>query len=471
MSNIDYIKSYMIRLGVDVDNVSFSKWDNNLKRLESSFQKTTSNLEKSDNKAKGIMQGKLALIGKTYAKLTGVLLSASAGIGKFMQSVANSDMEMQKFARSMYISTDQAKALQNTLGAMDMSIGDLQDIAYNPELLEQYKEFLSMAKSFKAPEGMKQSFKDIRSIFAEFQKFNLTFTYFRERVVHFIYNTVKTPAEKFKSFIQAFNTKFAVNINKFAEKLGTILGTILRLGLRIGEIFKNTGEFILQLWNRLSDLNKKLIGAFVVLRTIIKASPIWRLISLFTIITSLYDDYQTFNEGGISSEKLKPVWKFINDQRDNPDSVLNKILNAINTLIELVNRITEGLAAIWDDFRNSSIGKSLFGTKEVDSTPVESQEGGFRDTKFGQFLEKYNLVKFKDRPNRLVTSAQSVSSSRSGLSMQTPIPSPEDSITQTPINQTFNFNLDGTSLKDPQTFFNDVSTLIRNNQSSLVGGY
>ena len=38
------------------------------------------------------------------------------------------------------------------------------------------------------------------------------------------------------------------------------------------------------------------------------------------------------------------------------------------------------------------------------------------------------------------------------------------------INQTFNFNLESNSLESPNTFFEEVSTLLRNNKGVLVGG-
>lgn len=456
MSNIDYIKSYMIRLGVDVDNVSFSKWDGTLNKLDKSFKSISGNLEKSDKKIHDSIKNKFSTLIKTTAKVAGVFATASVGIGKFMHSIADSDMEMQKFARRLYLSTDQAKALQNTLGAMDLSLGDLQDVAYNPELLKQYKEFLGLAKSFKAPDGMKQSFKDIRSIFAEFQKFNLTFNYFRERVVHFIYNTVRVPAQKLKEFLQTFNNKFAVNINKWAERLGTLLGIVLRMGLRMAEVFKNAGAFVLRLWNRLSGFNQKLIAGFILLSKIIKASPIWKLFTLISGFTLLYDDYKTFNEGGISSEKLKPIWKFVNEQRDNPDSVFNMILNGINKLIDLVNNLGELIKAIWEDIKNSKFGEwAGIQGKEISIPPSNKTSSWFL-----QKLEDFGLVQLREPgSNRMINAA---------MQYQTPIIT-EPSQMKTPINQTFYFNVAPDSMKDPQTFFTDVSTLIRNNKGILVG--
>lgn len=473
MSNIENIKSYMIRLGVDVDDISITKWDGTLKKLDSSFKSISGNLEKSDQKIHNSIANRFSTLVKTTAKVAGVFATASIGISKFMHSIADSDMEMQKFARRLYISTDQAKALNNTLGAMDLSLGDLQDVAYNPELLKQYKEFLGLAKSFRAPEGMKQSFKDIRLIFSEFQKFNLTFNYFRERVVHFIYNTIRVPAQKFKNFLQLFNTKFAVNINKWAERLGTLLGMVLRMGLRIAEAFKNVGAFVLRLWNRLSDFNKRLIGGFIFLNTVLKASPIWKLFTLLSGLTLLYDDYKTFSEGGVSSEKLKPIWNFITEQRDNPDSFFNKLLDAINKLIDFINDLGKLIQEIWNKIKESKLGKKL-GLSEEDNKPshIPQKSSPTFTQRVLNYGEKNGWWKLKGSDsNRLINTLGKYQTPINNGFGQTLVPSPgsNSSMTPMPVEQNFYFNVESSSLKDPQTFFNDVSTLIRNHKGTLVG--
>lgn len=468
MSNIDYIKSYMIRLGVDVDDMSFNKWDGTLKKLDNSFKSISGNLEKSDRKIHDSVKNKLSTLLKTSAKVATVFATASIGIGKFMHSIADSDMEMQKFARRLYLSTDQAKALQNTLGAMDLSLGDLQDVAYNPELFKQYREFLNLAKSFKAPDGMKQSFKDIRSIFAEFQKFNLTFNYFRERVVHFIYNTIRVPAQKFKNFLQLFNTKFAVNINRWAERLGTLLGMVLRMGLRIAEIFKNAGAFILRLWNRLSGFNQKLIGGFLLLSKLIKASPIWKMFTLISGLTLLYDDYKTFNEGGISSEKLKPIWNFVNEQRDNPDSVFNKLLDAVNKIVDLINDLSELIKSAWEELKNSKFGK-LFGLNDNIKEDSTSNKSIWR--KAGELGEKWGWWQLKDsNSNRIMNAAMQYQTPVISGPGQTLVPQINNNTSNTtPVNQNFYFNLYSDSLKDGQTLYDDFANAIRNNNNRLIG--
>lgn len=502
MSNIDYIKSYLVKLGVDVDSSDINKWESSLQKLDSSFSKTADSLEKSDKKVSKSFTNTFRNLAKSYGKIATLFTTASIGIGKFMQSVANSDMEMQKFARSMYLSTDQAKALQNTLNSMDLSIGDLRDVAYNPELLARYKEFLSLAKSFKTTPEMKQSFKEIRTIFAEFQKFNIIFNSFKERLTHFIYQTVKAPAQKFREFLNSFNTKFARNISKWAEKLGVLLGNILRVGLRVMEVVQSIIAAIGRVWDKLSGVSKGFVGALFLINRIIKGSPIWKLMTMFTGVMMLIDDYKTYKEGGISANALKPMWKMVENQRSRPDSAWNKLFNLLEQLLPLLNKLTdvvlksliETIEEIFGWMRalyhagenigekvanahiaaqeyqgyiqsvgpqNAILGTLTNGALGISKEQYEKSKNG------GMTLANGDLDLYDFNHNRLesIETKNRVSQEK----LYTPLPSQNNSNSTSNINQTFNFNLSKDSMDSPQNFLDEVSMLIRNNKSTLVG--
>lgn len=454
MSNLDYIKSYLIKLGVDVDSSEIAKWESGLKKMDNGFKSTVKGLSLS------------------FSKLTGLYGSLTLMISKFASSVADSDMQLQKFAKRMYMSRDSAKALQTTLDSMGLDgVEDLQDVALSPELTRQYRELISLSRSLNTPEGVKQSLKDIRAISFEFSKLRTTATYFFERVTHFIYQTVKTPAAKFKSFLNEFNNKFAKNINSWAKSLGTLLGNIVRLTLRFGEGLAWVVSSLDKVWSRLSGLSKAFISAIAAIGLIIKASPVWRMITVFTSFLMLLDDYKTFKEGGISANMLKPVWKFVDEQRSNPDSGWNFLVNSIKSLIDSINYLIQKIKDLILKIEESLLGKIL-GLNPGDVKPdfigdnptevIRNQmsyiEGvGFWDRFLSDVSGGRWGVSQRDYLNRLQNPA-----------LMTPIPSPvAGSSISTPVNQTFYFQVSGA--QDPNKFVNDVSTLIRNNKSRLVG--
>lgn len=473
MSNLDYIKSYLIKLGVDIDSSEIAKWESGLKKMDTGFKSTVKGLSLS------------------FTKLTGLYGSLTLMISKFATSVADSDMQLQKFAKRMYMSRDSAKALQTTLDSMGLDgVEDLQDVALSPELTKQYRELISLSQSLNTPEGVKQSLKDIRAISFEFSKLRTTATYFFERVTHFIYQTVKVPAQKFKAFLNEFNNKFAKNINSWAKSLGTLLGNIVRLTLRLGESLAWVISSVDKIWSRLSGLSKAFISVVAAIGLAIKASPVWRMITVFTGFLMLLDDYKTFKEGGISANMLKPVWKFVDEQRSNPDSGWNFIVNSIKSLIDSINYLIQKIKDLILKLEESILGKLLGLSPDSPSTP--SYIGNNISERLRNQSSYIENVSFWDR------FVSDISGGRFGISQQdylnrlqnpalaTPIPTPggntnidtsmnntnigkslNNTNMGTPVNQTFYFQVSGA--QDPNSFVNDVSTLIRNNKSRLVG--
>lgn len=466
MGDLDYIKSYLVKLGVDVSSSEISKWDSSLQHIQGEFEKTSQQLSNSDKKVQGSLGNTLKRFFYSWKGASALLGSAAAGISKFVQSTAEADMNMQRFARSMYMSTDQAKALSSTLDAMNMSQGDLMDIAHNPELLRQYKDLLGLAKSFRTPAEVKETFREIRSITAEFQKFKIIFDNFRERLAHFIYKVVRGPALKFKEFLSTFNSRFANNINNWAEKLGKFLGVIVRLALRGAEILKNLADLVLRLWNRLSLGGKIFIGMVYAINRIIKASPLGKFIMMMTAILALIDDYKTYREGGKSAEVLKPVWKFVGEQIDNPDSLFNTVVDAI---MKLVDKISEFMS--WAEAKIKEILGKIPSPRKPREEGEIVEEGGkryrtvYKPKFFGliQVGEKEEIPRLANEEILHYTKPMTMIN-RTPLATngtQTLIPS------NTTNTQNLIFNISGA--KDPQATADAVAAYLRNNRSLMVG--
>lgn len=469
MGDLDYIKSYLIKLGIDIDSSEIAKWDSSLKHIQDQFQRTEQNLQQADKGVQNSLTGTVKRFFNTWKGAATLFTTASVGISKLVQNTAEADMNMQRFARSMYMSTDQAKALSSTLDAMDMSRGDLMDIAHNPELFKQYKELLGLAKSFKTPQEVKGTFREIRSINVEFQKFKIIFDNFRERLAHFIYKVVRGPALKFKEFLSTFNSRFANNINNWAEKLGKLLGVVVRLALRAAEFIKDLSNLVLRLWNRLSGMSKAFIVGIYAINKIIKASPLGRMLTLMTAFLALIDDYKTYREGGKSSEFLKPVWRVVADQIDRPDSLFNTVVDAIEKLIDKLNELIQWLKERW-------------GNRELEKQRKESGEI------FEENGKKYRYVKspalwglIHNYTRRVEINPEEARLNNEEILKYT---APSQSlISKTPLQttgsqtllpnsgsktQNFIFNISGA--KDPQATVDAITMYLRNNRSVIVGG-
>lgn len=442
MSNLDYIKSYLVKLGVDINSNEIAKWDSSLKKMDKGFKSTVKGLASS------------------YSKIAGIYATLTLGISKFVGSIAQSDMEMQKFARRMYMSRDSAKALQTTLDAMGLDgISDLQDVALNPELMKQYRELISLSQSLNTPDAIKSSLKDIRAISFEFDKIRTIFTYFSERVAYFIYRTLGEPSRKFHKFLIEFNNIFSKNITNWAETLGRILGSIVRLSLRFGEAIVFAVKTVKQLWDSLSGFTKGFIGAIFLINRILQGSPIWKLVTVFTTFLMLLDDYKTYKEGGISAKVLKPVWSFIDEQRENPESGWNTLVNFIRELIIKIDLLVSKIGEFLTNIQNSKIGKWL----GLDTKPQKTYSGSILPT-MNSLGFNYSAGELESRLNNLpITPIAHVDTNRS--LNYTPVPGNTDNSEN--ITQNFIFNVTG--INNPGQFVNEAATLIRNNKSRFVG--
>ena len=339
MSNLDYIKSYLIKVGVDVDGNTVNKYDQFIKKTDSKL---------------GNLVKKISGYGVKVNVFWDTIL---VGSYKFGSSIAKADMDLQKLARRMYMSRDSAKALQTTLNAMGLDQGDLQDIALNPELTGQYRELLRLSRSLGTPEGVKETLKDIRSINFEFSKLNVIFSHFMERVVHFAFRTLGKPAKDFKKFLQDFNERFAKNIDAWAKRIGTALGIIVRLAIRFKEILAVIGESISSIWSKLTKLQKGIILAIGAIGVALKAGPFGTLLTMISGLLMLFDDYKVYKEGGVSAKALKPLWRQVDNQLNNPDSMFNKLKNIIKEAfsdpLQLFSDIKTKLETWYEDFKTN----------------------------------------------------------------------------------------------------------------------
>ena len=348
MSNLDYIKSYLIKVGVDVDGNSINKYDQFIKKTDSKI---------------GNLVKKIAGYGVKVNAFWDTIL---VGSYKFSTSIAKADMELQKLSRRMYMSRDSAKALQTTLNAMGLDQSDLQDIALNPELTQQYRELLRLSRSLGTPDSVKETLKDIRSISFEFSRLNVIFSHFMERVVHFAFRTLGKPARDFKKFLQDFNQRFAKNIDTWAKRIGTTLGIIVRLALRFKELLADIGGYISSLWSKLTKLQKGIILAIGAIGVALKAGPFGTLLTLISGLLMLFDDYKVYKEGGVSANVLKPVWRQVDNQLNNPDSIFNRLKDTLTEVFDPENikrqigELTKKINTWYEEFlKNHPVLKSL----------------------------------------------------------------------------------------------------------------
>jgi hypothetical protein len=125
----NYIREYLVKLGIDFSAAKFKEVEDSLNSIDKSIVKFFKNWNHT-----------AIAFSKSYARLIKQIVNFGVSVSKY-------DMDMQRWAKTMYITADSAKALDRTLSAMGLDVEDLRDVALNQELTEQYKELLSLSKS------------------------------------------------------------------------------------------------------------------------------------------------------------------------------------------------------------------------------------------------------------------------------------------------------------------------------------
>ena len=291
MSNIDTIREYLVKLGAEVDLESMVKFDNQLNKMSKKVTQVFSLMRKTVTRLSLAYSG---LIVSTY---------------KFSASVAQSDIDLQRWARRMYMTEDGARSLKRTLDAMGLSsLEDLQDVALNPELKGQFLELRRLADSLAPSQEIKNNLREIRSVAFEFTKLRLQMSYFIDNLVSSIYKHAKPTVDKFKNWLKDLNQSLFNNMDSWSDKLGKIIGdTINFIGRMIKRFIELLGD-LKAFYEEFPNLSKAIIGGVATWMVAFKSSGFLKTLLLFQSILTLYDDYKNYKEGA-EDVKFPELWR------------------------------------------------------------------------------------------------------------------------------------------------------------------
>ena len=284
----DIIKEYLIKLGVDISANEISKMDQSLSKID----KGIVSFFKRWNHA-------FMLFSKSYARIVSRVIS-------FNTEVAKNDMYMQRWAKTMYLTADSAKALDRTLSAMGLDIDDLKDVALNPELTKQYKELLQLSKSLTVGESFEKAAKHFREINFEFQRLRVIAEYFKERIVAYTWKFMESSAGKnFVKMIRRFSDFGLSIMDKVAEKVGLFFSRIITGATRLMEIGQGIYSVfikpLMEFFNQMPSWGKYLSSTFSEIGLAILAGPFGKAFLIIQKFVEMIDDIIVWEKGGKSA--------------------------------------------------------------------------------------------------------------------------------------------------------------------------
>lgn len=337
MSMPETMAEYLVKLSADVDT--------------NSFNSAATALDGIISKLKGVKE--LAAAGALVAGFAMVGKAATDAI----RDAASADMEFRRLATSMWITKDSAKALSAAMKVMGVSE---EDIAWIPELREQFFRLRSEMNQLATPRDADQQLKWIRSISYDIQSLQVRLKMLKEWVVYFLIKYLHPIIKEFQGFVRWLNDRLGKNMPQIAKKIAAFLGRIISLGYTAIKVVKGIISAVYNFVEGLPSNVKKWGAIFAAVGTFIMAGPFGKFIMAMGGVLLLLEDFIYYMNGWNSSKTLAPMWeKLLNflegDTLASISEDTKKILKAIADGLDRIVRDFikgidwEGIQKSWSD--------------------------------------------------------------------------------------------------------------------------
>lgn len=337
MSMPETMAEYLVKLSADVDT--------------NSFNSAATALEGIISKLKGIKE--LAAAGALVAGFAMVGKAATDAI----RDVASADMEFRRLANSMWITKDSAKALSTAMKVMGVSE---EDIAWIPELREQFFRLRSEMNQLATPRDADQQLKWIRSISYDIQSLQVRLKMLKEWVVYFLIKYLHPIIKEFQGFVRWLNDKLGKNMPQIAKKIAEFLGRIVSLCYTATRVVKGLISTVYNFIEGLPANVKKWGAIFATVGAFIMAGPFGKFIMAIGGALLLLEDFIYYMNGWNSSKALAPMWeKLLNflegdtlaNISDGAKELLQTIADGLDFIVKhfLEGIDWEGIKKSWSD--------------------------------------------------------------------------------------------------------------------------
>ena len=278
MASINVIKEYLVGMGFQ-DNFT------------ESFNRVLDDSQSKMGKFANTFSGKFALAGVAVATAT---VMANVAVGKFLNNLAQTDLEMDEYAKSIGKTKEEAIKLDTTLKAMGKT---LEEVNSNAELKMNFDKLQEDAKKIKIPD-MSEGMKQIRETQLEFVRLKQNATYSLNWIGYYLVKYLKKPISDIQEGFKKLNESFIKNMPKWSEKVAEVMSWIVRLGFALFRGISSVFSAIKRIFDMIPKELKIVGAAFTALGILIRAGPIGKMIMILTVILLLLEDFFTYLDGG-----------------------------------------------------------------------------------------------------------------------------------------------------------------------------
>lgn len=298
----EILKSYLVKLGVQVDTAGFDKIKTILGDLEKAMGK---------NASSGFMQ-----LVKSSGMLAGALLVVDTIMAKTISGVAKADMSYQLLAQKMYMSVDATKAFKIATDTLGHSAAE---IAWNAELKGHYMTLVKDINELQVPQEAKDMFKQVRGIGFELKRMEVIGGRAIEMIAFNLLKLNKGEMNTFSEYLKNFNESIKKNLPEWSKQIAEFLQPFIDISRSFIDFLKDTWNYFApkvekllkwfkDKWKTFSENTREgiaLIGVALL--------PLLGTVGLIAAALLLVDDYMNFTKGRASLEMMIPIWETLND--------------------------------------------------------------------------------------------------------------------------------------------------------------
>lgn len=342
--SLDVIKEYLVALGFEVDMPEYDKAKGAINQLGRVVQSETAGMAKNFTGA--------------ATAITGAIAGVAAATAGLVRHVTNADMEYQKLALRMWTTRQQAKELKTTLDAMGE---DIVDVAWIPELRQQYEELRRQGQMMQTPADAAEQLQYIRSIGFEFKRMKLEATYAMEWITYNVVKMLAGPIKGIKDGLKSFNDMIIEKMPEWSAKVATFLTNVINLGRAGARFISDIATGLYRIFDALPRGVKIFVATLMAAGALIMSGPIgWFIAGLGTVLI-LLEDFFGYLDGRESSKTLAPMWKYLVDLWGKFDGLLTEardfLRDVYKVAVELYNFLVESgaMQAIIDLFHELGI--------------------------------------------------------------------------------------------------------------------
>ena len=313
------IRSYLVSLGVQIDEPGFQQADTTIKRTGENIDRVTAGMARNFVKASTIISSAIA--------------SVTASAVGLMKATAQEDLAMQKYARSMMMSEEAAWNMKKATDALGESIND---IALTPELMSRFNQLSQDGSKMMVGGDFKETMKNFRDLMFEFTRLKQEASYALNWIGYYLMKYLQKPLADIREKFKTFNDMVIKNMSVWTEKVARAIYYVIEVGRHLLEFIVDIGKHVKALWDSFPSGVKKAIAAVTALQVALSAGPLGRAIMLISTLLLLIDDYYGYMEG--------------------KDALLGKYWDKLNTFLDTAKQKYEELKAIVEPYWDKLVG-------------------------------------------------------------------------------------------------------------------